>query len=137
MKKSPNDVDRHVGSRIRTRRVALGISQEKLGTALGITFQQIQKYEKGTNRVGSGRLQNISNILEVPIGYFFDGMPGGDGPVTDAARDLDAIMSTPDGVRLIRAFMALGDAGLQRKVVNLIEAAVELGPRAEESKRDR
>jgi transcriptional regulator with XRE-family HTH domain len=75
-KKKPNPIDIHVGSRIRLRRTMLGMSQEKLGEALGITFQQIQKYEKGTNRVGASRLQNISTILNVPVSFFFEDAPG-------------------------------------------------------------
>ena len=75
-KKKPNPIDIHVGSRIRLRRTMLGMSQEKLGESLGITFQQIQKYEKGTNRVGASRLQNISSILNVPVSFFFEDAPG-------------------------------------------------------------
>jgi transcriptional regulator with XRE-family HTH domain len=72
-KKSPNSIDVHVGNRIRTRRLALGMSQEKLAGGLGLTFQQVQKYEKGANRVGASRLLAISDILEVPVSFFFDG----------------------------------------------------------------
>jgi transcriptional regulator with XRE-family HTH domain len=75
-KKKPNPIDIHVGSRIRLRRTMLGMSQEKLGESLGITFQQIQKYEKGTNRVGASRLQNIAGILNVPVSFFFEDAPG-------------------------------------------------------------
>jgi transcriptional regulator with XRE-family HTH domain len=75
-KKKPNPIDIHVGSRIRLRRTMLGMSQERLGESLGITFQQIQKYEKGTNRVGASRLQNISSILNVPVSFFFEDAPG-------------------------------------------------------------
>ena len=75
--KAPNPVDRYVGSRVRMRRIMLGMSQEKLGEALGLTFQQIQKYEKGTNRVGASRLQQISEILQVPVSFLFDGGPSG------------------------------------------------------------
>src|SRR4029077_17366353 len=74
--KKPNPVDIHVGSRVRLRRMMLGMSQEKLGESLGITFQQIQKYEKGTNRVGASRLQHIATILTVPVAFFFDDAPG-------------------------------------------------------------
>src|ERR1041384_6978474 len=79
-KKKPNPTDIHVGSRIRMRRNMLGMSQEKLGESLGITFQQIQKYEKGTNRVGASRLQNISSILNVPVSFFFEDAPGDQAP---------------------------------------------------------
>ena len=75
-KKTPNPIDVHVGSRIRLRRTMLGLSQEKLGESLGITFQQVQKYEKGTNRVGASRLQNIAGILDAPVAFFFEDAPG-------------------------------------------------------------
>src|SRR3989337_1474607 len=74
-KKAPNPVDKHVGSRVRMRRMMLSMSQEKLGDALGLTFQQVQKYEKGTNRLGASRLQHISDILQVPVSFFFEGAP--------------------------------------------------------------
>ena len=74
-KKAPNPIDKHVGSRVRMRRMMLSMSQEKLGDALGLTFQQVQKYEKGTNRIGASRLQQISNILQVPVAFFFEGAP--------------------------------------------------------------
>ena len=72
-KKAPNPIDKHVGSRVRMRRMMLGMSQEKLGNNLGLTFQQVQKYEKGTNRIGASRLQQISQILQVPVSFFFEG----------------------------------------------------------------
>ena len=75
-KKVPKPVDVHVGNQVRTRRLMLGLSQEKLGHALGLTFQQVQKYEKGTNRMGSSRLQQAANILQVPVTFFFEGAPG-------------------------------------------------------------
>src|SRR5438132_9700768 len=75
VKKAPNPIDKHVGSRVRMRRMMLGMSQEKLGDALGITFQQVQKYEKGTNRISASRLQHISQILQVPVAFFFEGAP--------------------------------------------------------------
>src|SRR5204863_9862375 len=75
-KKAPNPIDKHVGSRVRMRRMMLSMSQEKLGDALGLTFQQVQKYEKGTNRIGASRLQQISLILQVPVAFFFEGVPG-------------------------------------------------------------
>ena len=75
--KSPNPVDKHVGSRVRMRRIMLGMSQEKLGEALGLTFQQVQKYEKGTNRVGASRIQQICEILQIPVSFLFEGSPTG------------------------------------------------------------
>src|SRR5712675_176481 len=74
-KKAPNPIDKHVGSRVRMRRMMLSMSQEKLGDALSLTFQQVQKYEKGTNRIGASRLQQISQILQVPVAFFFEGAP--------------------------------------------------------------
>ena len=74
-KKAPNPTDKHVGARVRMRRMMLGMSQEKLGDALGLTFQQVQKYEKGANRIGASRLQQIAHILQVPVSFFFDGAP--------------------------------------------------------------
>src|SRR5215212_7547401 len=78
--KAPNPTDRHVGSRVRMRRMMLSMSQEKLGDALGLTFQQVQKYEKGTNRIGASRLQQIANILQVPVAFFFEGAPNAGAP---------------------------------------------------------
>src|SRR5438874_12259665 len=74
-KKGPNPVDKHVGSRVRMRRLMLGMSQGKLADGIGLTFQQVQKYEKGANRIGASRLQHLANILQVPISFFFDGLP--------------------------------------------------------------
>src|ERR1700751_5539195 len=74
-KKAPNPIDKHVGSRVRMRRMMLSMSQEKLGGALGLTFQQVQKSEKGTNRIGASRLQQISHTLQVPVSFFFEGAP--------------------------------------------------------------
>ena len=74
-KKSPNPIDKHVGSRVRMRRMMLSMSQEKLGDALGVTFQQVQKYEKGANRIGASRLHHIARILQVPVAFFFEGAP--------------------------------------------------------------
>ena len=75
--KTPDPIDKYVGSRIRMRRIMLGMSQEKLGDALGLTFQQVQKYEKGTNRVGASRLQQIADVLQVHVSFMFEGAPGG------------------------------------------------------------
>ena len=100
--KAPNPVDKYVGSRVRMRRIMLGMSQEKLGEALGLTFQQVQKYEKGTNRVGASRLQQISEILQVPVSFLFDGGPSGSRASRSSCRRWtrncwmsSAIMSCP------------------------------------------
>src|SRR6478672_7773752 len=86
-KKVPNPIDRHVGSRVRMRRMMLGMSQEKLGDALGLTFQQVQKYEKGANRIGASRLQQISQILQVPVSFFCEGGPAQRAERTDGITE--------------------------------------------------
>ena len=125
MKKVPNPVDVHVGSRVRMRRILVGMSQEKLGDALGLTFQQVQKYEKGTNRIGASRLQAIANILGVPVDYFFDGMPQDETTHMLPAHETEAtyvvdFLSTAEGVQLNKAFVRIRDAKLRRKVVELV-----------------
>ncbi|MBX4863138.1 helix-turn-helix transcriptional regulator [Rhizobium sophorae] len=126
-KKKPNPIDIHVGSRIRLRRTMLGMSQEKLGESLGITFQQIQKYEKGTNRVGASRLQNISNILNVPVSFFFEDAPGehssaGGGMEASSSNYVVDFLSSSEGLQLNRAFVKISDPKVRRKVVELVKA---------------
>jgi transcriptional regulator with XRE-family HTH domain len=126
-KKKPNPIDIHVGSRIRLRRTMLGMSQEKLGESLGITFQQIQKYEKGTNRVGASRLQNISNILTVPVSFFFEDAPG-EQPSSSGMAEASSsnyvvdFLSSSEGLQLNRAFVKIGDPKVRRKIVDLVKA---------------
>src|SRR5437588_9357470 len=106
-KKAPNPVDRHVGSRVRMRRMMLAMSQEKLGDALGLTFQQVQKYEKGTNRIGASRLQQISEILSVPVAFFFEVAPvsGASNQTAQAPSpaDISDFLATSEGLSLTRA----------------------------------
>src|ERR1700741_5187122 len=126
-KKAPNPIDKHVGSRVRMRRMMLSMSQEKLGDALGLTFQQAQKYEKGANRIGARRLQQISNILQVPVSFFFEvaPQPSGHGPGGLAAAPWPAYVSdflaTSDGLALTKAFMGIKDPKLRRRIVDLVE----------------
>ena len=126
--KAPNPVDKYVGSRVRMRRIMLGMSQEKLGEALGLTFQQIQKYEKGTNRVGASRLQNISTILNVPVSFFFEDAPGehttGAGGMAEASSSNYVVdfLSSSEGLQLNRAFVKISDGKVRRKVVELVKA---------------
>jgi transcriptional regulator with XRE-family HTH domain len=126
-KKKPNPVDTHVGSRVRLRRMMLGMSQEKLGEQLGITFQQIQKYENGTNRVGASRLQHIARVLQVPVSFFFEDAPGG-SPNNEGFAEaspgsfLVDFLSTSDGLQLNRAFVRIEDAKVRRKIVDLVRA---------------
>jgi transcriptional regulator with XRE-family HTH domain len=125
--KRPNPTDIYVGSRVRMRRKMLGLSQERLGEKLGITFQQIQKYEKGTNRVGASRLQAMASALEVPVSYFFPENGGGDGAGVqeEGATFMMDFMSTSEGLELSRAFMRLRNAKVRRKVLELVRAISE------------
>ena len=126
-KKAPNPTDKHVGARVRMRRMMLGMSQEKLGDSLDLTFQQVQKYEKGANRIGASRLQQISHILQVPVAFFFEGAPQtpGQPPANLSEAPSPAYVSdflaTSDGLALTKAFMGIKDAKLRRKIVDLVE----------------
>lgn len=127
-KKAPNPIDKHVGSRVRMRRMMLGMSQEKLGDALGLTFQQVQKYEKGTNRIGASRLQQISQILQVPVSFFFEGAPTiGPAPRLEGMSEAPSpayvsdFLATSDGLALTKAFVRIDDAKLRRRIVDLVE----------------
>jgi transcriptional regulator with XRE-family HTH domain len=134
MSKAPNPVDRYVGSRVRMRRIMLGMSQEKLGEALGLTFQQIQKYEKGTNRVGASRIQQISEVLQIPVSFLFEGGPSGivraDGLGEEASPAyISDFLATSEGLALTRAFTRIGDAKLRRSIVDMVEQiAAREGP---------
>jgi transcriptional regulator with XRE-family HTH domain len=122
-KKIPNQVDTYVGSRVRMRRLMLSMSQEKLADAIGLTFQQVQKYEKGTNRMGSSRLQKIANVLKVPVTFFFEGAPGQsklEGKAESPAFVSD-FLATSDGLALTKAFMRIKDAKLRRSIVKTVE----------------
>jgi transcriptional regulator with XRE-family HTH domain len=129
-KKKPNPIDVHVGSRIRLRRNMLGVSQEKLGELLGITFQQIQKYEKGSNRVGASRLQAISTILNVPVSFFFEDAPGESTARGSFAEDggtsyvVDFLSST-EGLQLNRAFVRIRDGKVRKKILDLVKTLAE------------
>jgi len=120
-KKSPTHIDRHIGSRVRARRIMLGMSQEKLADALGLTFKQVQKYEKGMNRIGASRLLQIAGILDVGIEFFFEGLPGlraggfsGDSLVAE-------FLTRSESDRLVRGFLRLKDDEARRKVADLVD----------------
>lgn len=105
----------------------LGMSQEKLGDQLGITFQQIQKYEKGTNRIGASRLQHIARVLSVPVSFFFEDAPGGEPDTGGMAEQQSAnyvvdFLSSSEGIQLNKAFVQIKDAKLRRKVIDLVRA---------------
>ncbi len=126
--KSPEPVDVYVGSRLRLRRILVGFSQEKLAEHLGLTFQQIQKYEKGTNRVSASRLYQVANVLSVPVQYFFDGIPGQDAPMKptdpeapESHSELTSFLSSSEGLQLNRAFAEISDLKIRRKIVELVK----------------
>ncbi len=128
-KKKPNPIDIHVGGRIRLRRNMLGMSQERLGENLGITFQQIQKYEKGTNRVGASRLQAIASHHEVPVAFFFEDAPGGtagEGLAEESQTTyvVDFLSST-EGLQLNRAFVKIGDPKVRRRIIDLVKSLAD------------
>lgn len=140
VKKIPNPIDRHVGSRVRMRRVMLGMSQEKLGDALGLTFQQVQKYEKGTNRIGASRLQQISRTLDVPPAFFFEGAPSFEAITNPApghlgfAEEPNAsyvadFLATPEGLHLNLAFARISDPKVRKRIVDLVSSLAGDGER--------
>jgi transcriptional regulator with XRE-family HTH domain len=132
-KKKPNPIDIHVGSRVRLRRTMLGMSQEKLGESLGITFQQIQKYEKGTNRVGASRLQQIARVLSTPVSFFFEDAPGQAEGVQSGFAEGDStnyvvdFLSSSEGLQLNRAFIKIKDAKVRRKIIEMVRALADEG----------
>lgn len=130
----PNPIDVHVGSRVRFRRMLLGMSQEKLGEALGLTFQQVQKYEKGVNRIGASRLYDLSQVLQVPIQFFYEEAPLGN----DASAGADdnwgerysesailEFLNTREGLELNRAFVRIDDGKMRRALVELVKSMAE------------
>jgi transcriptional regulator with XRE-family HTH domain len=126
--KKPNPVDQHVGSRVRLRRMLLGMSQERLGESMGLTFQQVQKYEKGVNRIGASRLFQISKILDVPIQFFFEEAPHSDGRSTPGMAEAPSeafileFLNSREGLELNRAFVKVADPKVRKSVVDLVRA---------------
>lgn len=133
----PNPVDIHVGGRVRLRRTMLGMSQEKLGEAIGLTFQQVQKYERGANRIGASRLFELSRVLDVPVSFFFDDMPTetalrmarGEANDDVEALELDP-MAKRETLELVRAYYRITDAGVRKKVFELAKALARSGDAA-------
>ena len=115
-KKQANPIDAHVGNRMRLRRMLIGLSQERMGEMLGLTFQQVQKYEKGVNRVGAARLQQIANALDVPVTFFYDG--------DNKAREVESLLflDSAFSLRLLRAYSKIKDQTVQRQLVSLMES---------------
>jgi transcriptional regulator with XRE-family HTH domain len=133
----PSPIDVHVGSRIRLRRTLLGMSQERLGEALGLTFQQVQKYERGVNRVGASRLFDLSRVLDVPISFFFDDMPeslanayGGQGRRSAGFTETqdsftDDALNRRETLELVRAYYRITEPAVRKRVFELIKS---MGP---------
>jgi len=125
----PNPIDVHVGSRVRLRRNMLGLSQEKLGEAIGLTFQQVQKYERGANRIGASRLHDLSRVLDVPVSFFFDDMdpvrapaiPAGFSEPAAESFDSDPLRRR-ETVELVSAYYRIDDPGLRRRLFELARA---------------
>ena len=125
VKKLPNPTDKHVGSRVRMRRLMLGMSQSELADAIGLTFQQVQKYEKGTNRMVASRHMEIAHVLQVSVPSLFEGAPsaslqGKGKAVAPSTAYLSEFTSSPDGPTLIKAFMQVNNAKLRRHIVKLV-----------------
>jgi transcriptional regulator with XRE-family HTH domain len=137
MSKQPNTIDRHIGAKLRLRRVVLGLSQTKLGEAIGVTFQQVQKYEKGANRIGAGRLEQLARFLEVSPSYFYEGAPtpaGTSGFSESAARGFGEqsgadyvvdFVSTAEGLQLNKAFAKIRDPRVRKRIVDLVTSLAE------------
>jgi transcriptional regulator with XRE-family HTH domain len=132
----PSPIDVHVGSRIRLRRTLMGMSQERLGDSLGLTFQQVQKYERGVNRVGASRLYDLSRVLDVPISFFFDDMPENRGQATNGVAGFaerpegygapaDDPLAKRETLELVRAYYRITDPAVRKRVFDLIKS---MGP---------
>jgi transcriptional regulator with XRE-family HTH domain len=125
-KKQANPIDVQVGNRVRIRRMLIGMSQEKLGDLLGLTFQQVQKYEKGVNRIGAGRLYEVARILNVPVDFFYEGV--GDAPGlsdSEVAPPVLEFVSSGEGLQLSLAFMKIKDAKVRKRVLDLVKSLSE------------
>ena len=130
----PSPIDVHVGGRVRLRRTLMGMSQERLGEALGLTFQQVQKYERGVNRIGASRLFDLARVLDVPIGFFFDDMPDGMGGTTSIPRRAssgfadaqdgfeDDTLHRRETLELVRAYYRITDPAVRKRVFDLIKS---------------
>lgn len=126
-KKKPNPIDRHVGSRVRMRRLMLDMTQTQLGDKLDLTFQQVQKYEKGTNRIGASRLQHIAEVLQVPVAFFFEGAVGEMKSSEPRALFVSEFLASSEGIALVKAYMSIKDTKIRRCIVQLVE---QISPRA-------
>jgi len=128
-RRDPNYIDVHVGARIRMRRQLINMSQERLGELLGITFQQVQKYEKGSNRISASRLFYASKTLGVPVQFFYDGLPGSEGidglRESGSGDEFSAAMMSPEGVQLAKAFKEADSSTKRKLIASLARLIVE------------
>ena len=127
-KKQANPIDVQVGNRVRIRRMLIGMSQERLGDLLGLTFQQVQKYEKGVNRIGAGRLFEVARILNVPVDFFYEGLsaaPGQPGAAESDSAPVMEFVSSGEGLQLSLAFMKIKDAKVRKRVLDLVKSLAD------------
>ena len=127
MSKAPNPIDVHVGARVRLRRLNLGMSQEKLGERLGLTFQQVQKYEKGSNRIGASRLYAISQVLETQISFFFEGLERAADDASGEDHSLSDFLATPEAVELNRSFARIQNTATRKRLTDLVKSVADDG----------
>jgi transcriptional regulator with XRE-family HTH domain len=132
--RSANAIDRKIGQRVRTRRLEISMSQERLAELLGVTFQQVQKYEKGVNRIAASRLHDIAAALDMPVARFFEGLTGGRAAgVAESQQDyVDDVLATPEGAQLMQLFASIKSVKVRRRVIELVKA---LSDEAAEGKR--
>src|SRR5262249_44415419 len=126
--RAANAIDRKLGQRVRSRRLEIGMSQERLAELLGVTFQQVQKYEKGVNRIAASRLFDIAAALQQPVSRFFEGLSHGRGAgsVAEARQDyIDDALATPEGMQLMAVFASIKNHRVRRKVVDLVRTLAE------------
>lgn len=118
----PDPIDLHVGKRVKMRRMMLNLSQSDLGDESGISFQQVQKYEKGVNRVSASRLQEFAKCLDVPVSFFFEGLSSNGAKLKNAPEDLaQKLLLTREGIDLVKAFVSIQDKALRRSIVTMVE----------------
>lgn len=127
--RSPNQVDQHIGARMRLRRLMMNVSQERLAELLGLTFQQVQKYEKGVNRVAASRLWDVAKALDVPVSYFFEGLIGSEDARGMAENGVDTpifdLIASPDGAQLAAAYATIDSPRIRRGLLELMRALAE------------
>lgn len=123
--RAANAIDRKIGQRVRTRRLEIGMSQERLAELLGVTFQQVQKYEKGVNRIAASRLYDIAAALDLPTARFFENLSGRAGVAENKQEFVDDVLATPEGTQLVSLFSSIKSLKVRRRVVELVKALAE------------